>query len=265
MVDAWFPRQACSAVHPQLSTVESLSKHESRFSFQVVAMTPIRAIVTDIEGTTSSISFVRDVLFPYARKRLPAYVETHADQPELQHWMHEAAKEAQIIEASSQEIIDLLLRWIDEDRKSTALKALQGMIWGDGYEAGNYRAHLYPEVARVLHAWHTEGVRLYVYSSGSVAAQQLFFRYSDAGDLTPLFDGYFDTETGPKRERRSYEKIAAAIDEQPEQILFLSDVVEELDAAQAAGLQTTWLLRPPQVIPNQTHHRAVSSFDDITL
>jgi enolase-phosphatase E1 len=226
-------------------------------------MTTIRAIVTDIEGTTSSIDFVRDVLFPYARKRLPAFVETHADKPEVQHWLHEAAKEAGIIEASRQEIIELLLGWIDHDRKSTALKALQGMIWKEGYEAGEYRAHVYPEVSARLHAWRADGLHLYVYSSGSVPAQRLFFRYSDAGDLTPMFAGYFDTETGPKREAASYTKIAEAIGERPEHILFLSDLVEELDAARAAGLQTGWLLRPPQEMPDQPRHSAYVDFDAI--
>lgn len=226
-------------------------------------MTSIRAIVTDIEGTTSSISFVKDVLFPYARKRLPAYVETHADQPEVQHWLHEAAKEAGLIEASRQEVIELLERWIDEDRKSTALKALQGMIWKDGYEEGEYRAHMYPEVAARLHAWRGEGLHLYVYSSGSVPAQKLFFRYSESGDLTPVFAGYFDTETGPKREMQSYQRIVEAIGERPEHVLFLSDVVEELDAAQAAGLKTGWLLRPPMEIPAQPRHPTYTSFDAI--
>jgi enolase-phosphatase E1 len=228
-------------------------------------MTSIRAIVTDIEGTTSSIDFVREVLFPYARKRLPAFVETHADQPQVQHWLHEAAKEAGIVEASGQEIIDLLLGWIDADRKSTALKALQGMIWREGYETGEYRAHVYPEVPARLHAWRADGLRLYVYSSGSVPAQQLFFRYSEAGDLTPLFAGYFDTETGPKREMASYARIAAAIDERPEHILFLSDIVEELDAARAAGLQTGWLVRPPQALPAQPRHRAYADFSAIEV
>ena len=226
-------------------------------------MTTIRAIVTDIESTTSSIDFVKDVLFPYARKRLPAFVETHADRPEVQHWLHEAAKEAGIIEASRQEIIELLLGWIDQDRKSTALKALQGMIWKEGYEAGEYRAHVYPEVSARLHAWRADGLHLYVYSSGSVPAQRLFFRYSDAGDLTPMFAGYFDTETGPKRESASYAKIAEAIGERPEHILFLSDIVEELDAARAAGLQTGWLLRPPQAMPAEPRHPAYVDFDSI--
>jgi enolase-phosphatase E1 len=228
-------------------------------------MTTIRAIVTDIEGTTSSISFVKDVLFPYARKRLPAFVETHADRPEVRHWLHEAAKEAGIIEASRQEIIELLLGWIDQDRKSTALKALQGMIWQEGYEAGEYRAHVYPEVAARLHAWRADGLHLYVYSSGSVPAQRLFFRYSDAGDLTPLFAGYFDTETGPKREAASYARIAEALGERPEHILFLSDIVEELDAARSAGLQTGWLVRPPQPLPAEPRHPVHVDFDAIDV
>ena len=227
-------------------------------------MTVIRAVVTDIEGTTSSISFVKDVLFPYARKRLPAYVETHGDTPEVQHWLHEAAREAGIVEAPRQEIIELLLRWIDEDRKSTALKALQGMIWKDGYENGDYRAHMYPEVSGRLHAWRADGLHLYVYSSGSVPAQKLFFRYSEAGDLTPLFAGYFDTETGPKREQRSYERIAEAIGEQPGHILFLSDIVEELDAAKAAGMHTGWLLREPLAIPAAPRHPVYRDFGAIT-
>jgi enolase-phosphatase E1 len=227
-------------------------------------MTEIRAIVTDIEGTTSSISFVRDVLFPYARKRLPAFIETHGDQSDVQHWLHEAAREAGLVEASRQDIIELLLQWIDQDRKSTALKALQGMIWKDGYAAGDYRAHMYPEVAARLRDWRADGLRLYVYSSGSVPAQQLFFRYSDAGDLTPLFAGYFDTETGPKREAESYRRIAEAIGEQPAHVLFLSDIAEELDAAQAAGFHTGWLIREPQLPPDSPRHPVFADFNAIT-
>ena len=227
-------------------------------------MTEIRAIVTDIEGTTSSIDFVRDVLFPYARKRLPAFVETHGGKPEVQHWLHEAARDAGLVEASRQDIIELLLQWIDQDRKSTALKALQGMIWKDGYEAGDYRAHVYPEVAARLRDWRADGLRLYVYSSGSVPAQRLFFRHSEAGDLSALFAGYFDTETGPKRETGSYRRIAEAIGEQPRHLLFLSDIVEELDAARAAGFHTGWLVRAPQDLPESPRHPVYRDFDAIT-
>jgi enolase-phosphatase E1 len=226
-------------------------------------MTAIRAIVTDIEGTTSSISFVRDVLFPYSRERLPAFIETHGDTPEVQHWLHEAAKEAGLVEASRQEVIELLIGWIDEDRKSTALKALQGMIWKDGYEAGDYRSHMYPEVAARLRAWQAEGFSLYVYSSGSVTAQKLLFGFSESGDLTPLFSGYFDTETGHKREADSYTAIAEAIGVPPEQILFLSDIVEELDAAQTAGLRTAWLIRAPLPWPDAPRHATYRDFDAI--
>jgi enolase-phosphatase E1 len=223
----------------------------------------ITTILTDIEGTTSSISFVKDVLFPYARERLPAFVETHADTPEVQHWLHEAAKEAGLVSATQQELIELLQGWIDADRKSTALKALQGMIWKDGYASGEYHAHVYPEVPARLRAWKAQGKRLYVYSSGSVAAQKLFFGHSEAGDLTALFTGWFDTETGPKRATESYQRIAAAIGVPAGEILFLSDVVEELDAAQAAGLQTTLLARAPGSCPAEGRHRCVADFDAV--
>ncbi|MDF4003520.1 acireductone synthase [Luteibacter sp. PPL552] len=222
-------------------------------------MSEIRAILTDIEGTTSSIDFVKDVLFPYARQHLPAFVETHADDPEVQHWLHEAAKEAGWVEASRGEVIDLLIRWIDEDRKATPLKALQGMIWREGYEAKAYLSHMYPDVAARLKAWHDQGLKLYVYSSGSVPAQKLMFGFSEAGDLTPLFSGYFDTQTGHKRETVSYQRIAEEIGLPPAQVLFLSDIKEELDAARAAGMRTTQLVRPPQPIVD-AGHPAVTDF-----
>ncbi|HEX7915033.1 acireductone synthase [Rudaea sp.] len=224
----------------------------------------IRAIVTDIEGTTSSIDFVKDVLFPYAREKLPAFVETHADQAEVQHWLHEAARDAGLVSASRHEIIDLLIRWIDEDRKATPLKALQGLIWADGYASGEFKGHVYPEVANNLQKWKKQGIHLYVYSSGSVAAQKLLFGHSEAGDLTPLFSGYFDTEVGGKREVDSYRRIAAAIGIPPGQILFLSDIVQELDAAAAAGLQTVQLLRPAaESAANQ--HEQVHDFSEISV
>jgi enolase-phosphatase E1 len=225
----------------------------------------IRAIVTDIEGTTSSISFVKDVLFPYARRRLPAFVATHATHPEVRHWLHEAAREAGLVSASQDEIVALLQRWIDEDRKITALKALQGMIWDDGYRSGEYRAHVYPEVARKLREWKARDIDLYVYSSGSVPAQKLFFGFSEAGDLTPLFSGYFDTEIGAKRDSGSYQRILGAIDRKGGEVLFLSDVVAELDAARLAGMRTTLLAREPQACPPDCSHECAASFDEITL
>lgn len=226
-------------------------------------MSDIRAVLTDIEGTTSSIDFVKETLFPYARKHLPAYVETHTDEPEVQHWLHEAAKEAGIVEATRGEIIDLLIRWIDEDRKSTALKALQGMIWREGYESGVYTSHMYDEVPARLTTWRDQGLELYVYSSGSVPAQKLMFGFTEGGDLTPLFSGYFDTQTGHKRETESYRKIAEAIGLPPAQVLFLSDIKEELDAARDAGMRTTHLVRPPLPLVD-AGHPAVADFNAIT-
>ena len=225
----------------------------------------IEAILTDIEGTTSSISFVKDTLFPYARKHLPAFVVTHTDDPNVQHWLHEAAKEAGLVSATHDEIIALLQRWIDEDRKSTALKALQGMIWEEGYRNGEYCAHVYADVAPALQAWRDKGRKLYVYSSGSVAAQKLFFGFCDAGDITPLFSGYFDTEVGPKRRADSYRRIADEIGLPADQILFLSDVAEELDAARSADMKTTLLARPPATCPANGTHPCVTDFTAIAI
>lgn len=225
----------------------------------------ITTILTDIEGTTSSIRFVKEVLFPYARERLPAFVVTHTDDVDVQHWLHEAASEAGLVSATQQEIIELLVSWIDADRKSTALKALQGMIWHDGYAGAEYRAHVYSEVPARLRAWQAAGKRLYVYSSGSVAAQKLLFGHTEAGDLTPVFSGYFDTGMGAKRDVESYRRIVAAIDQPASDILFLSDIIEELDAASAAGLQTMLVAREPAQCPAGGHHRCVASFDDIAL
>ncbi|MEO5626740.1 MAG: acireductone synthase [Dokdonella sp.] len=228
-------------------------------------MIVITTILTDIEGTTSSISFVKDVLFPYARERLPAFVVTHTDNPDVQHWLHEAAKEAGLVSATQQEIIDLLLSWIDADRKSTALKALQGMIWKDGYTSGEYRAHVYPDAANQLREWHAIGKKLYVYSSGSVPAQKLLFEHTEAGDLTSCFSGYFDTEVGAKRDAESYRRIAVAIGSAASEILFLSDIVEELDAARTAGMQTTLLARAPAQCDAVSSHPCVATFDAIPL
>lgn len=225
----------------------------------------IRAVVTDIEGTTSSISFVKDVLFPFARERLPAFIITHADQPEVQHWLHKVAKEAGIIHAEREEIVTLLQRWIDEDRKATPLKALQGMIWDEGYRSGAFRGHVYADIAPKLREWNKEGVELYIYSSGSVSAQKLLFGHSDAGDLTPLLSGYFDTDVGHKRETESYRRIAAAIGRPADEILFLSDIAEELDAAQAAGMHTTQLARPPSTCATRGAHPCVANFNAIEL
>lgn len=200
-------------------------------------------ILTDIEGTTSSIAFVKDVLFPYARASLPGFVEARRHEPEIRRWLDAVALEIgedHHAERDSRDeaAVQQLLAWIDEDRKHTALKAIQGLLWREGYALGEYRAHVYPDAIDALERWKAAGHELYVYSSGSVQAQKLFFGHSEAGDLTPLFSGYFDTGIGGKREVASYRHIAADIGVAPSHIVFLSDVVEELDAAREAGLRT---------------------------
>lgn len=232
---------------------------------------PVRAILTDIEGTTSSLSFVRDVLFPYSKKRLPAFIETRGEEPEVRHWLQEAAKEAGYIHVNKDEIVKILQGWINEDYKVTALKALQGMIWEAGYKNGDFKAHMYPDAVLKLRDWHEREIPLYVYSSGSVQAQHLFFGNTTAGDLRPLFSGYFDTTTGPKREWTSYLHISEAIEVPPTMILFLSDVVEELDAAADCGYRTYLLRRPPgpgepEVYDDDSsRHPIVTDFSEIPV
>lgn len=224
-------------------------------------------ILTDIEGTTSSISFVKDVLFPYARRELPRFVREHGKEPEVRRWLDAVATECGGI-CGDDVIVETLQGWIDQDRKHTALKALQGRLWADGYAQGDYRAHVYPDAADALRRWHEAGHALAVYSSGSVPAQKLFFGHSEAGDLLPLFSGFFDTEMGHKREAGSYRRIASALGRDPSEIVFLSDVVEELDAAREAGLRTVLVDRredyPQPRIGEATHgHPRVTAFDAI--
>ncbi len=227
----------------------------------------VKAILTDIEGTTSSISFVKDVLFPYARRALPGFVAERGTEPAVRRWLDLVATEHGSI-CSDEVIVETLQGWIDSDRKHTALKALQGMIWQSGYRDAHFKAHIYADAAPALKRWHAQGLPLYVYSSGSVPAQKLFFGHSDAGDLTPLFSGWFDTEVGGKREAGSYSSIAESIGVAPSAILFLSDVVEELDAAREAGMKTVLVDRPedyPQhrVGPLANGHQRASSFEQV--
>lgn len=223
----------------------------------------IKAIVTDIEGTTSSLSFVKDVLFPYARTHLPDYVRQHAQDPEVARLMADARREAGA-ELSDEALIAQLLDWIDRDQKITPLKSLQGLIWEAGYQKGDFDGHIYEDAARQLKAWKQQGYALYVYSSGSVHAQKLLFGHTAYGDMTPLFSGYFDTHIGGKKEASSYQAIAQQITMPAEQILFLSDIKEELDAAKTAGFNTCWLIRE-QALDPRAEHRQVSSFDAIVL
>lgn len=204
---------------------------------------PIKAILTDIEGTTSAVSFVFDVLFPYAARHLPDFVREHAGRVDVAAQLDAVRRDSNEPDADVERVVEILLGWIAEDRKATPLKALQGMVWEQGYLAGQLKGHVYPDAVEALKRWHQDGFQLFVYSSGSIQAQRLIFGCSEAGDLTPLFNGYFDTTSGPKREAQSYANITQAIEVEATQILFLSDIVEELDAARAAGMATCGLAR----------------------
>ena len=223
----------------------------------------ITAILTDIEGTTSSIDFVHEVLFPYASRHLPDFVRQHAAESEVAAALDQARSEAGEAGASLERVIELLLGWIAADRKVTALKSLQGLVWRHGYENGDFTGHMYRDAVEHLRSWAADGIDLYVYSSGSVGAQKLLFGYSDAGDLTPLFKGYFDTRVGHKREEGAYRRIVDALARPAGEVLFLSDVAEELDAAAATGMRTCQLVRDDEVEPGT--HPMAHDFSEVLL
>jgi enolase-phosphatase E1 len=226
------------------------------------------AILTDIEGTTTDVAFVHQVLFPIARARIPGFVHAHPDDPSVAAVRRTIATRGGSDEGSVtlDEVIATLVGWIDVDRKDTALKAIQGAIWKDAYAGGALQAHVYDDVEPALRLWQAAGVPIYVFSSGSVEAQVLLFRHTSAGDLTRYFAGYFDTTTGPKREAASYATIAEAMGRAPEVVVFLSDVVAELDAARAAGMQTALVVRPgTRAEPPGGAHLRVESFADVRV
>lgn len=197
----------------------------------------IAAVLTDIEGTTTPISFVHDALFPYARARIAEFCKSHEAEPEVAEALAAARALDGHPELDLDATIALLIRWIDEDRKAGPLKTLQGLIWQRGYEEGVLKGQVYEDAADYLNRWHASGLSLFVYSSGSVAAQKLIFGYSDKGDLARLFSGFFDTAVGGKLEAASYERIAREVGIKPANILFLSDNPGEIAAAKAAGMQ----------------------------
>ena len=224
----------------------------------------VRAVLTDIEGTTTSLAFVKDVLFPYARDALPGFVRAH--ELELKALSNDIAATVGKTNLTTQETIDTLLQWMDEDRKVTPLKTLQGRVWKRGYESGALRSHVYEDAVRALRQWHAQGLQISVYSSGSIAAQKLLFSHTPYGDLTPLFSGYFDTTTGPKLESRSYEKIAESLRIAAKSIVFLSDHAGETQAAAAAGMQTVLVAREETASSSESPHSALArSFDEIAL
>ena len=227
----------------------------------------IRGILLDIEGTTTPIAFVHDVLFSYARTHVRDYLAKYVDDEAVQsdiRLLRDEAKSEDFHLSTIDEIVAHINRLIDLDRKSTGLKSLQGKIWHEGYADGSLRAQVFADVAPALVRWRAANKNVSIFSSGSVLAQQLLFAHTEAGDLTPFIDHYFDTSVGKKGEAESYRRIVEAIKLQPNEILFVSDIVAELAAAREAGMKTALSIRPgnqSQDSPDEFH--IIHSFDEL--
>lgn len=223
--------------------------------------TSVKAVLTDIEGTTTDIQFVHQVLFPFARQHLADFVTQQQQQPQVSAIINQVKAQLSV-GANLADVITTLTQWIDKDIKAPPLKTLQGLIWQGGYDSGELKGHLYPDVLPVLQQWHDAGIILGVYSSGSVAAQKLLFSHCEYGDITPLFNHYFDTQVGHKRQIESYQNISQQMALPTQTIVFLSDIVAELDAAKSAGMQTIQLHRDGQPTGD---HAIVEDFNHIQL
>lgn len=229
------------------------------------------AILLDVEGTTTPIDFVHNTLFPYAKARVAGFVQQNFS--DLRFEISQLEKEYDADDGytggfkpdAPNSVSDYLRFLIDNDRKSTPLKAIQGMIWEAGYASGDLVSVVYPDVAAAFKKWNEEEKAIAIYSSGSVLAQQMIFKYSDQGDLTRFISQYFDTNVGHKREAESYRKIAEALALDPSEIIFVSDITAELDAAAESGMQAALSLRPGNAEQPASPYRAISGFDEIKV
>ena len=235
----------------------------------------IRGILLDIEGTTTPIAFVHDVLFSYARAHASEFLKNNISSDEVRadvallyedHALDVVNyQEPPTLTEEIESLADYIEWLIDQDRKSTGLKSLQGKIWRQGYLDGGLKSQVFADVAPALERWRAAGLSVSIFSSGSVLAQQLLFAHTDAGDLTSFIDNYFDTNTGKKGEAESYLQIAEEMGLEPSEIVFISDVVDELDAAEEAGIKTLLSVRVGNPIQPATHHQAINSFDEVNL
>lgn len=234
----------------------------------------IQALLLDIEGTTTPISFVYDIFFPYVRAQVEEFLTKQHTNPEVQtdlallreeHRRDVAqGNEPRPWDETQLESIVGYVHWLmDRDRKATGLKSLQGKIWQRGYEIGVLRSQVFPDVSGAFARWKQKGKKIAIFSSGSVLAQRLLFAHTNAGNLTGYITAYFDTTTGPKTEQASYERIGAALGLAPQEILFVSDAVAELDAARSAGLETAHCLRPGNPSLASGTHPVVCTFEEV--
>jgi enolase-phosphatase E1 len=219
-------------------------------------MQDVRAILLDIEGTTTPIAFVHDVLFSYAREHVREFLAANSAAEDVALLREEQAIDVKEGRNPPTELTAYVEWLISLDRKSTGLKSLQGKIWRQGYVEGSLKSQVFADVAPAFARWRERGLRISIFSSGSVLAQQLLFAHTEAGDLTPFIESYFDTTVGKKGEAESYRRIADVMGLEPEEILFVSDVVAELEAASEVGMKTLLSIRPGK-------HPAICSFDEI--
>ena len=220
----------------------------------------------DVEGTTTSVSFVHEVLFPYSSKNLRDYINSHFNEPAVQEALVETFDTVfneKKIALNHNGLIDKLLFWIKEDRKHGALKKLQGLIWHEGYKSGDIKGHAYEDVPGALKSWKENGLEIGIYSSGSVEAQKALFGFSIYGDLNIYISNNFDTSIGPKKEATSYQNILSKIKIEAKEVLFLSDNTEELDAAKKEGINTLQVVRLSEM--PFVGHNQIRSFKEIVL
>jgi enolase-phosphatase E1 len=232
----------------------------------------MKAILLDIEGTTTPIDFVHKTLFPFARERVADYVREHLDelQPEIAQLTGERLNEPRFsapFRVNSPDSIAAFLKFlIDDDRKSTPLKSIQGKIWQAGYKSGELRSVVFDDVPTAFERWEEDGKTVAIYSSGSVLAQKLLFQHTNHGDLTPYISHYFDTNAGPKRDAASYSSIARELNLDPAEVLFVSDITAELDAARTAVMQTALSIRPGNAsVPEPNDHHAVTNLAELSI
>jgi enolase-phosphatase E1 len=218
-------------------------------------------VLLDIEGTTTPIEFVHQTLFGYARTRVKDFLERHWNDPEVRADVARLGTEHAEDPAA---VVAQVHRLMDRDEKSTGLKSLQGKIWEEGYRAGDLKAEVYPDVPPALERWRREGIDIAIFSSGSIQAQRSLFGNTAAGDLTHFIRAYFDTTSGPKTAPQSYARIAVILERSPSEVLFLSDVGAELDAAERAGLQTVLCLRTPGSAPPAGPRPVIRTFDQLS-
>lgn len=226
-------------------------------------------VILDIEGTITATSQVHVVLYDYARPRLGPWIDAHPDDPEVADAVAQTKKLGGLPDsAGTADVVAVLHEWMAADKKIAPLKTLQGKIWQRGYATGELTTELFPDVVPALHTWHEAGLRLAVFSSGSVAGQVASLSRTTDGDVSGLFSRHFDTvNAGPKREERSYRTMTAELEAEPGHIAFLSDVPAELDAARLAGWQTVGVARSGEPFADADFgpHRTIRSFGEIRI